>query len=425
MISKRDLCIVLMFSFTLFPVTSLWGQQNDESRYDPREDYRFRPDSERLAQRGESSYIKFQKQEGIPTYTGWSIDVFEVELKPWLRQGPGISGAYLNLEGAGALVDAFCLEIPVGGKTEPTRHLFEEQMLILSGEGETHIWQTDPAEKAVITWKQGTVFSPPLNAWHQHFNKGSEAARFVSVTDLPLKIDLFHNVDFIFNNDFDFTDRYAGEANYFDPEIGRDYGPLNRSHSLSVVNLVRDAWTWRLFHAGQGYRDIDRHFVLSANTMTGHVEQFPIGTYERAHRHGPSSTIVLLTGTGYSLMWPTSLGINPWKDGNGDQVKRVDWKKGVMVIPPMQWFHQHFNNGSEPARFIKLGSSPGNELYPMTTQVLEGGERYTILFRTEAPQVRELFERELAKHNAEIEMPPMEELIELERKSGDGPLLVP
>ena len=197
------------------------------------------------------------------------------------------------------------------------------------------------------------------------------------------------------------------------------------SHSLSIVNLVRNAWTWRLFHAGQGYKDIDRHFMLSANTMTGHIEQFPQGTYERAHRHGPSSTIVLLNGTGYSLMWDTKHGYTPWRDGKSDQIQRVDWYKGIMVIPPIQWFHQHFNNGAEPARFIKLGGSPGHELYPMTGNVLEGGIRYTILFRNEDSHVRSLFVEELAKHDATIKMPPRGELIEMERASGDGPLTVP
>ena len=388
-------------------------------------DYRFKPGEERLSLRGTSAYTKFKEKEGIPQYTGFAVDVYELQLGPWQRMGPGIEGAYIDLDGAGALVNAFLLEIPAGGKTISTHHLFEEQIVFLSGEGETHIWQSDPSNKAVIPWKTGTLFSPPLNAWHQHFNKGTEPARLATVTDLPLKIDLFRSADFLFNAEYDFTDRYAGQADYFDPENSQDYAPMSRSHSLSIVNLVRNVWTWRLFHAGQGYKDIDRHFLLSDNTMTGHVEQFPVGTYERAHRHGPSSTIVLLGGTGYSLMWDTKHGYTPWKNGKGDQVKKVDWHKGIMVIPPIQWFHQHFNNGAEPARFIKLGGSPGHELYPMTGNVLEGGQRYTVLFRNEDPYVRTYFLNELAKNNASIAMPPRDELIRMERASGEGPLTIP
>jgi gentisate 1,2-dioxygenase len=197
-------------------------------------------------------------------------------------------------------------------------------------------------------------------------------------------------------------------------------------HSLSIVNLVRNAWTWRLFHAGQGYKDVDRHFIMSNNSMEGHIEQFPVGTYERAHRHGPAATIVLLNGTGYSLMWPNSLGTTPWKEGSGDKVQRVNWGPGTMVVPPINWFHQHFNSGDQPARFVKLGGTPGNELYPMTSQIIEDWrEKTEIRYREEDLHVRNLFEKELAEHGAKIQMPSREELIELERKSGDGALIVP
>jgi hypothetical protein len=165
---------------------------------------------------------------------------------------------------------------------------------------------------------------------------------------------------------------------------------------------------------------------MSDNTMPGHVEQFPMGTYERAHRHGPGSTIVLLTGTGHSLMWPPSLGTTPWKDGKGDEVVRVDWKTGTIVVPPTLWYHQHFNTGKVPARFIKLGGIPGNEMYPMTTRVLRGGrETHMILFRDEDLFVRKTFEEELARNGSEIKMPPIKELIELERAGGERMLEVP
>ena len=390
------------------------------------EDFRFRPDHERQSLKGKSPYLVFLDQEGIPVYTGWAVeDLYAAKLKPWKRQGPGVQGAYVYLDGTGGVVDAFCMEIAAKGQTKPERHLFEEQILILSGEGETHIWQKNPAKKVVIPWKKGTVFSPPLNTWHQHFNKGAAPSRLVAVTDMPIKLDLFRNTNFIFNNSFDFVDRYAGQANYFDPENSKDYNSTSSEHSLSVVNLVRNAWTWRLFLAGQGVGDIDRHFLMSDNTMGGHVEQFPVGTYERAHRHGPGSTIILLNGTGYSLMWPPALGINPWKDGKSEKVVRVDWKMGTILVPPTQWFHQHFNSGKEPARFIKLGGIPGNDIYRLSTRQLSGGDNYMILFREEDSYVRSQFETQLARHGARIEMPPMRELIEYERNGGEKVLEIP
>jgi hypothetical protein len=61
----------------------------------------------------------------------------------------------VNLDGAGALTNDIVWEIAVGAQTRPERHLFEEQLIVLRGEGETHIWQGDPTKKAVISWEPG------------------------------------------------------------------------------------------------------------------------------------------------------------------------------------------------------------------------------------------------------------------------------
>lgn len=296
--------------------------------------------------------------------------------------------------------------------------MYDENLLVLSGEGETHIWrEAAPEKKAVIRWKKGTLFVPPLNTWHQHFNKGSEPARIVAETTLPLIMDIYRSNDFVFNNPFDFTDRYNSEPDYFDPENSVNYGPTTDHHSLSVVNLVRNVWTTRLFNAGQGYKDIDRHFNMSESSIGSHVEQFPVGTYERAHYHNAGATIVLLTGTGYSLLWPSSVSDTPWKDGKGDQVHRTNWESGVLFVPPTNWYHQHFNNGKEPARFIRLGSPPGTESHPIGAEGLKSGNTQ-LSFKDEDPYVRELLAQEMAAQGGKIAMPPREVLIRLEEEAG-------
>jgi quercetin dioxygenase-like cupin family protein len=402
----------LMVVPTLLLWGNVWGQGGDEG-------YRFRPDSEYLAMGAKTTYEKFLEEENIPIYTGWALNMFTAKVEPWKRHGPGISGAYANLEGVGGSVDNWVMDIAPGANTKAIRHLYDENIIILAGEGETHIWrEAAPEKKAVIRWRKGTVFAPPLNTWHQHFNKGSAPARLTAETTLPIVIDIFRNREFLFNNSFDFTDRYNSEPDYFDPENRVDYGPTPDHHSLSLVNLVRNAWTLRLFNAGQGYKDIDRHFNMAGSSMPSHVEQFPVGTYERAHRHNAGATIVLLTGTGYTLLWDYQIGENPWADGKADQVHRTDWEPGVLFVPPTQWYHQHFNNGKGPARFIRLGGPPGNESFPVTAEGLTTGSNTQIQFKDESPMVRQIFEEQLALTGAKIAMPPREELIRLEKEAG-------
>jgi len=140
---------------------------------------------------------------------------------------------------------------------------------------------------------------------------------------------------------------------------------------------------------------------MARNTMACHVEQFPTGTYERCHRHGPGSTIILLDGSGFSMMWPREIGTTPFKDAKQEQVKQFDWKEGTLVVPPLQWFHQHFNSGKTPARFVKLGGW-NNDLYPFTTTwcPIPAAQKSTIRMKTRGSG---RFSRAIGRHGRAVQ----------------------
>src|ERR1035437_7006169 len=85
-------------------------------------------------------------------------------------------------------MDATLVEIPPGGKLPAHKHLAEEMIYIVSGEGYTNMWKpgTKPRDGKRYDWKTSDVISPSLNVWHEHGNTSkTEPARFLSITSTP------------------------------------------------------------------------------------------------------------------------------------------------------------------------------------------------------------------------------------------------
>src|SRR5262249_13985959 len=213
-ISRRDFTgRVLGMGFGMMTVESILdtvtpakerGRQ-PESRTSER--FRAEPFSEK------TPYEQWMESEGIPVHHGYHIvDVRVAEVKPWARMET--KAALIDLEGAEATDGAYIFEIAQGTITKPVRFMFEESIFVLDGEGETTVWHEN-RPKQTFKWQKNTLFSPPLNTWRVHKSTGREAARLISVTDLPVTMDLYHNADFIFNNDFVFRDRYNNQPDYF------------------------------------------------------------------------------------------------------------------------------------------------------------------------------------------------------------------
>ncbi|MBV9119612.1 MAG: cupin domain-containing protein [Chloroflexi bacterium] len=342
-------------------------------------------------------YQEFLQKEGLPVYRGFAIeDVGTLELGPWARRGG--RGAYIDLDGNGQTNNGYVAEIPPGGSLAPGRQMYEEMLYVLEGNGATTVWYDNDRQQS-FEWKKGSLFSIPLNALHQHHNgSGRGPARLLGVTSAPTVINLFHNLDFIFNCDFAFRDRFGGEDNYFDGQ-GKRYQKriLETNFVPDTYGIELHAWKER----GAGGRNV--MFELAHNTMAAHISEFPVGTYKKAHRHGPGAHVLILTGKGYSLLWP-----------QGGAITQADWKPGSIVVPPNAWFHQHFNSGAEPARYLALrwgsqrydtGGVFTSDTALVDVDVTQGGAQ--IEYPNEDPAVHERFENYLREAGATCRMAAM------------------
>ncbi len=313
----------------------------------------------------------------------------------WKRKGG--FGALINLEGAGQTNDGYVCEISPRESLRPQRHLFEELIFILEGRGATTIWN-EGGTKRSFEWEPGTLFSTPLNTWHQHFNvQGNKPARYLAVTTAPSVINLFHNLDFVFRNPYVFEDRYNSKEDYFSSQ-GK-YHP-GKTGSICESNFITDVYSFQLNDwAERGATGKTINFELANNTLCAHISEFPVGTYKKAHRHGPGAHVMILSGKGYTLMWK-----------EGMPFTRCDWQAGSLLVPPDQWFHQHFNTGKTPARYLALRWEgmkyrTGRKTELVAIGVKKGGDQ--IEYEDEDPAVRKMFEEDLAKEKIEIKMPPV------------------
>jgi oxalate decarboxylase/phosphoglucose isomerase-like protein (cupin superfamily) len=358
--------------------------------------------SEEMAKKFEtekdSPYVRWVRAEGLDIISAHYVpDLSAVELRPWERRGG--RGVFINHEASRTSNDCYVCEIPAGGKLAPQRQLFEEMILVLDGHGSTSVWN-DAGRSVTFEWGKGSLFAIPLNASHQHFNgSGTEPARFVSSTNLPPVLNLYDDADFVFDTQHDFPSRFDGDPSYF-ANTGRQNG------LLLETNFVADAASLPLISAkerGAGGGHI--RFSMAHGSMNSHISQFPQATYKKGHRHGPGAHVIILSGTGYSLMWP-----------EGEEPHRYEWQPGSLVVPPNMWFHQHFNTGTEPARYlafkheaVSIRNAQGVPKAWISQRV--GGDQ--IDYADESTLVRDTFERALAETG---QTPVMDEAYEAELK---------
>ena len=87
---------------------------------------------------------------------GDSRILYDLELVRGSRAVTGLA-AFLNLEGTGGFNDSYVAEIPPGKSLKAHRHLFEETIYILKGQGATSVW-IDPNQKRNLRVARGKLF---------------------------------------------------------------------------------------------------------------------------------------------------------------------------------------------------------------------------------------------------------------------------
>ena len=353
------------------------------------------------ARYGIDSYKDWIEGEGIPILEGLAIDCMTAETKPWARIDA--KGAALHLDGRGDFCNAFIYDIGPGKATSPQRHVYEEVIYVLEGNGNTQV-ELPNGERRNFEWGPTSLFAIPLNAKHRHFNgSGERTAKLISTTNLPMMLNLFHSEKFVFGSDFYFDDRF-GQDGYFAGEGKLQL--VRQGNNTWETNFIPDLQKIELpDFSDRGAGGGNLIFLLADSSMHAHVSEMPVGTYKKAHRHGSGYHVMCVAGSGFSLMW---------HEGDQEYV-RIEWQNGVIFPPADQQFHQHFTTSTEAARYLATGF--GSLRYPFTserrreilgdkvrfsTSTKDGGDQ--IEYADQDPRIHALFLEELNKRGLQSKM---------------------
>ncbi|MFQ5850437.1 MAG: cupin domain-containing protein [Candidatus Binatia bacterium] len=357
--------------------------------------------------RPKTPYDTFMEQQEIPIYRDIGVRrVQDLPLRPWRRLGG--NATFIQLFGTEGLWGCYVIEVPGAGALNAERHLYEEQYFVVEGRGTTEVWAEANNKKQTFEWQAGSLFSIPINAWHRVVNATSSPALLLAGTTAPNSMNLFANLDFIFNCPYNFKDRYDATDDYYKPNEEIEPDPV-RGLAMRRTNIIPDIVNCVLpldNRRSPGYRRIEPH--MTGNKFYCWIGQHQTGRYSKAHAHGSAAVLICLKGKGYTYTWPATLGTTPWKDGHADQVRRQDYEPvGMVSAAPMggHWFHAHFGVSKEPLRLTAWfgphapGREPGRPgekaIDYGAIEIKDGGT--AIAYRDEDPHLRQEYEATLAK----------------------------
>ncbi|CAN7732616.1 cupin domain-containing protein [Phyllobacterium sp. LjRoot231] len=361
-------------------------------------------------------YDQFMVEEGIPVFRDLGVSsVKNLPLKPWKRTGG--RGTYIQLLGTETKWGCHLVEVPAAGALHPEKHMYEEIYIVVEGRGSTEVWLEGEGRKHVFEWQEGSMFSIPMNAMHRIVNATNSPALLLGGTTAPNVLNQIQNADAVFNNPYVFRDRFSGADDFYKYREEIEPDPV-RGLAMRRTNFMPDAVNCELpldNRRSPGYRRVEP--FMTNNTFYYWIGQHENGRYSKAHAHTSAAILICLKGEGYTYTWPEEYGVNPWKNGHADKIKRLDYGPyGMVSAAPggARWYHQHFSVSKEPFRLMawfgphnpgRDPGAPGEKHTDYTAiDVNEGGT--AIPYWMEDPYIRKEYEEKLNRNGVEIRMKP-------------------
>lgn len=339
---------------------------------------------------GQRAYDSWMESLSLPIHRGYYVeDLRTIDLGYWAERE--CKTAFLQLAGQEGVTESRVSEIPPGTTLPPVRFAMDEVVYVVEGRGLTSVWRGGAKDPQTFEWQKHSLFLLPRNTTFQLSNaSGQERVLLLQYNYLPLAMALNPDPRFFFENPYesDATD----EGDLYEPAKAIQTTGPRGTRNVWHGNFFPDMRAWDKLDPFKG-RGAGGHVVwiqFPDSPVYSHMSVFPAQTYKKAHRHGPGVVIVIPSGEGFSVMWK-----------EGEDKVFIPWHEASVFVPPDQWFHQHFNVGSAPGRYLALHAPR----FLNRSEYVANMSRNQIEYPDEDPWIRETFASELAKRGLESIMP--------------------
>ena len=110
--------------------------------------------------------------------TNFVPDLAAIELKAWDERGTGSKNIMFIL--ADGTMHAHISEMQVGTYKKAHRHGADFHVMCVTGKGYSLLWYEGDPDFHRVSWQHGTVFAPPDQMFHQHFNSSPTPSRYLA-----------------------------------------------------------------------------------------------------------------------------------------------------------------------------------------------------------------------------------------------------
>jgi quercetin dioxygenase-like cupin family protein len=174
----------------------------------------------------------------VPDLYGFELPAFEAR---------GAGSKHLHFVLAESMMHAHMAEMPAGRYKKAHRHAAGTNVFCVSGHGYTLLWlEGQSFEEAIrFDWEPGTVYAPPAEYFHQHFNLAPEPSRYLGMgfgsvryPTLDAKRRFFENIDVGVEEggtQIEFEDQDPAIHRLFEQEMERVGGTIDIAPPVSRV----------------------------------------------------------------------------------------------------------------------------------------------------------------------------------------------